>query len=87
MVVPASIEAARILPLDGIRMSEKESKVPDGALVSIVPQLFRQGKITMKLFFLFFIMDALTLLAYPIVFVYGKLRGFSTPKESTSLAS
>lgn len=41
----------------------------------------------MKLFFLFFIMDALTLLAYPIVFVYGKLHGFSKPKESTSLAS
>ena len=31
----------------------------------------------MKLILLFFVMDFLTVLAYPIVFVYSKLRQFS----------
>jgi hypothetical protein len=31
-------------------------------------------------------MDLLTLLAYPIVFVYGKLRRLSKSKESITLA-
>jgi NADH:ubiquinone oxidoreductase subunit 3 (subunit A) len=31
----------------------------------------------MKLNLLFIVMDLLTILAYPIVFVYGKLRQFS----------
>jgi hypothetical protein len=35
-----------------------------------------------KLNFLFIVMDLLTLLAYLIVFVRGKLRQFSTSKES-----
>ena len=37
---------------------------------------------TMKLGLLFIVMDLLTLLAYPIVFVYGKLLQFSRSKES-----
>jgi NADH:ubiquinone oxidoreductase subunit 3 (subunit A) len=37
---------------------------------------------TMKLSLLFIVMDLLTLLAYPIVFVYGKLRQFSRSQES-----
>jgi NADH:ubiquinone oxidoreductase subunit 3 (subunit A) len=37
---------------------------------------------TMKLSLLFIVMDLLTLLAYPIVFVYGKLCQFSRSKES-----
>jgi hypothetical protein len=36
----------------------------------------------MKLNFLFIVMDILTILAYPIVFVHGKLRQFSRSKES-----
>lgn len=32
----------------------------------------------MKLNFFFIVMDLLTLLAYPIVFVHGKLRQFSS---------
>ena len=36
----------------------------------------------MKLNLLFIIMDLLTLLAYPIVFVHGKIRHFSKLKES-----
>jgi hypothetical protein len=36
----------------------------------------------MKLNLLFIVMDLLTLLAYPIVFVHGKLRQFSSSKES-----
>ena len=41
----------------------------------------------MKLNLLFIVMDLLTLLAYPIVFVQGKLRQFSKSKESILLAS
>ena len=39
----------------------------------------------MKLNLLFIVMDLLTILAYPIVFVHGKLRQFSELKESTAL--
>jgi hypothetical protein len=35
----------------------------------------------MKLNLLFAVMDLLTILAYPIVFVYGKLRQSSKSKE------
>ncbi len=41
----------------------------------------------MKLNLLFIMMDLLTLLAYPIVYVYGKLHPFSKSKESISLAN
>ncbi len=41
----------------------------------------------MKLNLLFIVMDLLTLLAYPLVFIYGKLREFSKIKEITSLAN
>lgn len=40
----------------------------------------------MKLKFLFIVMDVLTLLAYPIVYVDGKLRQFSKSKESIQLS-
>jgi len=39
----------------------------------------------MKLNLLFIVMDLLTILAYPIVFMYGKLRWFSKSKESIPL--
>jgi hypothetical protein len=38
----------------------------------------------MKQILLFFVMDILTILAYPIVFVYGKLYRFSASKERSS---
>jgi hypothetical protein len=38
---------------------------------------------TLKLNLLFIVMDLLTVLAYPIVFVHNKLRQFSKSKEST----
>ncbi|HJR79866.1 MAG TPA: hypothetical protein VJ821_07325 [Anaerolineales bacterium] len=41
----------------------------------------------MKLNLLFIVMDLIILLAYPIVFVHGKLRQFSKPKESITLAN
>ncbi len=41
----------------------------------------------MKLNLLFMVMDLLTLLAYPIVFVHGKIRQFSKSKESITLAN
>ena len=46
----------------------------------------KPGEKSLKLNLLFVVMDLLTLLAYPIVFVHGKLRQFVKPKESTSLA-
>lgn len=39
----------------------------------------------MKLNLIFIVMDLLTILAYPIVFVYDKLRQSSKLKESTTL--
>jgi len=41
----------------------------------------------MKLNLLFIAMDVLTLLAYPIVFVHGKLLQFSKIKASVALTS
>lgn len=41
----------------------------------------------MKLVLLFVLMDLLTLLAYPIVFMYGKLHQFLTLRENTKLAN
>ena len=38
----------------------------------------------MKLNLLFFIMDLLTILAYPFVFLHGKLRQLSKSKEKTA---
>lgn len=35
----------------------------------------------MKLYILFMAMDLLTLLAYPFVFMHGRLRQFSKAKE------
>ena len=42
---------------------------------------------TMKLSLLFIAMDLLTLLAYPIVYAYGKLRPFAKSKESVPLVN
>jgi hypothetical protein len=41
----------------------------------------------MKLNLIFIVMDLLTLLAYPIVYVYGKLRLFAKSRESITLAN
>jgi hypothetical protein len=41
----------------------------------------------MKLNLLFIVMDLLTILAYPIVFIHGKLHWFSIPKESMPLTN
>jgi hypothetical protein len=37
---------------------------------------------TIKLFLLFMVMDLLTLLVYPILFVHGRLRKFSKLQEN-----
>jgi len=42
----------------------------------------KREETTMKLNLLFIVMDLLTVLAFPIVFVHGKLRQFSKSKES-----
>lgn len=41
----------------------------------------------MKLNVIFIMMDVLTLLVYPIVFVIGKLRGYSKSRESIALSN
>ncbi len=41
----------------------------------------------MKLNLFFIIMDLLTLLAYPIIFMYGKIKPFSSSKENVTLAN
>lgn len=40
----------------------------------------------MKLNLFFIVMDLLTILAYPIVFLHAKLRQFAKPKEGVTLA-
>jgi len=45
-----------------------------------------RGEMKMKLYMLFLVMDLLTILAYPIMFLHGKLRQFSKPKEGVTLA-
>jgi hypothetical protein len=40
----------------------------------------------MKLNLLFIVMDLLTILVYPFVFIYGKLRRVPKLKEGTTLA-
>jgi hypothetical protein len=66
--------------MDPIKKTEKESKYTDDARMLIV---FRShgGEKMLKLMLLFIVMDLLTLLAYPIVFVHSKLRPFSKSKE------
>ena len=44
-------------------------------------------EMTMKLNLIFLVMELLTLLAYPIVFVHGKLLQFSNSKVSILLAN
>ena len=41
----------------------------------------------MRLYLLFIVMDLLTVVAYPIVFVHGKLRQRSNSKVSIPLAN
>jgi hypothetical protein len=75
-----STGAAQILLQDRMEEKEKESKGPDDGKVQFVSNHYR-GEESMKLFLLFIVMDLLTLLAYPFVFVYGELRQFSRTKE------
>jgi hypothetical protein len=46
---------------------------------------YYRGEMTMKLNFFFIVMDLLILLAYPILFVHGRLRKFSKSKENIAL--
>jgi hypothetical protein len=75
----------RILPADRIKRKEKVIEYLRDGVTRIDLLLSRRKRLKLKLFFI--IMDMLTLLAYPIVFVYGKLRQFSRPIASTPLAS
>ena len=48
---------------------------------------YGRGEKTMKLNLLFIVMDLLTLLAYPILFVHGKLRQFSRSNDNITLVN
>jgi hypothetical protein len=50
-------------------------------------RILELGENVLKLRLLFIIMDLLTLLAYPIVYVDGRLRQVSKPKENIKLAN
>ena len=73
---PLLTEVVPTPPLDRVRKTEKENKYPDDGMMFIVPRVMEEKK-TMKPNLLFIVMDLLTLLAYPIVFVHGKLRQLS----------
>jgi len=68
--------------MDRIKNTKKEIKY---AADDVDHLKYHRGEKAMKLHLLFIVMDLLTLLAYPIVFVHGKLREFS--KESIPLAN
>jgi hypothetical protein len=79
--MPLLIEETPILPVDPVKKTEKESKCKctEDAGVFIVFR-YHCGEKTLKLKLLFIVMDLLTLLVYPIVFVHNKLRPFSKSK-------
>jgi hypothetical protein len=79
-------ERVPILLLDRIKKSGTENKYLNDAMM-FLPSTYYPGEITLKLNFLFIVMDLLTLRAYPLVFVHGKLRQFSKSKESIPLAN
>jgi hypothetical protein len=68
----------------------KESKYLDDVRMFVIFKYYRGEKtmkLNLKLHLLFIIMDLLTLLAYPLVFVYGTLHQFLKPKGTASLAN
>ncbi len=48
--------------------------------MGVMAPMHTEKKMKIKLTMLFIVMDLLTLLAYPIIFAYGKLRQLSKPK-------
>jgi hypothetical protein len=70
-----------ILQLDRIKKSGTENKYLNDIMMFIYFRYYPRER-TLKLNLLFIVMDLLTLLAYPLVFVHGKLRQFSKSKES-----
>jgi hypothetical protein len=79
-------ERVPILLLDRIKKSGTENKFLNDAMM-FLPSKYYPREMTLKLNFLFIVMDLLTLLVYPLVFVHGKLRQFSKSKESIPLAN
>lgn len=67
-----------------IKKAEKANKVPCDVF-DVYRLSAAEEKMTMKLKLLFIVMDLLTILAYPIVFLHGKLRQLSIVKESVPL--
>jgi hypothetical protein len=68
-----------------VKKPEKENKHPNDVMMHIIFNEY-PGEKTMKLNLLFIMMDLL-LLAYPIVFVHGKLRQLSNSREGIPLAN
>ena len=84
--VSVSYSIRRLNSFKSYGTPSKVSKYPDDVIMFIVFKYYR-GEKTMKLNLLFIVMDLLTLLAYPVVYVHGKLCQFSKSKESITLAN
>lgn len=65
---------------------KKAKKTGDNSVSVYCLALCGGMKLKMKLNLLFTVMDLLIILAYPIVFMHGKLRQFAKPKGGVALA-
>lgn len=72
--------------MDGKREIKREDWHINGETVSAA-HMCSQGEKLTKLFFFFFVMDLLTLLVYPIMFVYGKIYRPLKAKENVVLTN
>jgi hypothetical protein len=78
--MPHPVKAAQTPRPDRMETTKKEGEhLPD-----VAHFINYRGEKIMKLNLLFIVMDVLTLLAYPIVFIYSKMYQFSKVKESTT---
>jgi hypothetical protein len=83
---PLLPEVGPILLLGRIKKLETKNKYLNDIMMFISSKYYPRER-TLKLSLFFILMDLVTLLAYPIVFVHGKLHQFSKSKESIPLAN
>jgi hypothetical protein len=84
--MPLLPEVGPILLLDPIKKLETKNKYLNDVMMFISFKYYHRER-TLNLSLLFIVMDLVTLLAYPIVFVHGKLHQFSKSKESIPVAN
>jgi hypothetical protein len=83
---PLLPEVGPILPLGRIKKLVTKNKYLNDKMMFISFRYYPRER-SLKLILFFILMDLVTLLAYPIVFVHGKLHQFSKSKESIPLAN